>query len=266
MQIELKPRTEENVRIYFERTQDPVIRNWLPQASQTVEQALEAYWQSLAPGAASYGRTIWADGSYVGDIWCYGIRQESDPDAMLSFCIFAKERWGQGIAGEALRRFLEETVRRFGLRKIGAFLYEDNAACRRVLEKAGFTVQEQWEEKGRNSLYMTYTAAKEENAMTFTKESNRIYCAQDGKTLAEVTFPETAPGVVVIDHTWVGPSLRGQGTAGQLMQAVVDLLRADGRKAQATCSYARAWLARHPEAADVLAPDWCDAPEACKLF
>ena len=79
--------------------------------------------------------------------------------------------------------------------------------------------------------------------MTFTKESNRIYCAQDGKTLAEVTFPETAPGMVVIDHTWVDPSLRGQGTAGQLMQAVVDLLRADGRKAQATCSYARAWLA-----------------------
>ena len=266
MQIELKPRTEENVRIYFERTQDPVIRHWLPQTSQTVEQALEAYRQSLAPEAASYGRTIWADGVYVGDIWCYGICQEPDPDAMLSFCIFAKERWGQGIAGEALRRFLEEIVHRFGLRKIGAFLYEDNAACRRVLEKAGFTVQEQWEEEGRNSLYMTYTVAKEENAMTFTKESNRIFCAQDGRTLAEVTFPEAGPGVVVIDHTWVDPSLRGQGTAGQLMQAVVDLLRADGRKAQATCSYARAWLARHPEAADVLAPDWCDAPEACKLF
>ena len=66
--------------------------------------------------------------------------------------------------------------------------------------------------------------------MTFTKESNRIYCAQDGKMLAEVTFPETAPGVVVIDHTWVDPSLRGQGTAGQLVQAVVDLLRADGRR------------------------------------
>ena len=102
--------------------------------------------------------------------------------------------------------------------------------------------------------------------MTFTQESNRIFCTQDGRTLAEVTFPEAGPGVVVIDHTWVDPSLRGQGTAGQLMQAVVDLLRADGRKAQATCSYARAWLARHPEAADVLAPDWCDAPEACKLF
>ena len=82
---------------------------------------------------------------------------------------------------------------------------------------------------------------------------------------AEVTFPETASGMVVIDHTWVDGALRGQGAAGQLMQAVVELLRADGRKARATCSYARAWLAKHPEAADVLAPDWCDGPEACRL-
>ena len=101
--------------------------------------------------------------------------------------------------------------------------------------------------------------------MTFTTEENRIFYAEDGKTLAEVTFPETAPGVVVVDHTWVDPSLRGQGTAGQLMQAVVDKLRADGRKAQATCSYARGWFAKHPEAADVLADDWCDGPEACRL-
>ena len=102
--------------------------------------------------------------------------------------------------------------------------------------------------------------------MKFTIENNRIFCAKDGRTLAEVTFPEIAPGVVVVDHTWVDSSLWGQGTAGQLMQAVVDKLRADGRKAQATCSYARGWFAKHPEAADVLAPDWCDAPEACRLF
>lgn len=33
MQVELRERTEENVRIYFARTQDPEIRHWLPQAS-----------------------------------------------------------------------------------------------------------------------------------------------------------------------------------------------------------------------------------------
>ena len=265
MRIELRERTEEDVRTYFARTRDPAIQAVLPQASRTVEQALEAYRQSLAPGSASYGRTIWAEGTYVGDIWCYGIHQEPDPDAMLSFCIFAKERWGQGIATQALRQFLAGIVPRFGLRRIGAFLYEDNAASRRVLEKAGFALQERWIEEGRASLYCIYTAPKEENAMTFTQESNRIFCERDGKTLAEVTFPEAGPGVVVIDHTWVDGSLRGQGAAGPLMQAGGELLRAAGRKARATCSYARAWLAKHPEAADVLAPDWCDGPEACRL-
>ena len=101
--------------------------------------------------------------------------------------------------------------------------------------------------------------------MTFTTENDRIFCRQEGRVVAEVTFPQIRPGAVVIDHTWVDPSLRGQGTAGQLMQAVVDKLRADGRKAQATCSYARGWFAKHPEAADVLADDWCDGPEACRL-
>ena len=88
---------------------------------------------------------------------------------------------------------------------------------------------------------------------------------ENDQVLGEITFPVCGPETVVIDHTWVDPSLRGQGTAGQLMQAVVDKLRADGRKARATCSYARGWFAKHPEAADVLADDWCDGPEACRL-
>ena len=49
------------------------------------------------------------------------------------------------------------------------------------------------------------------------------------------------------------------------MQAVVDALRADGRKARATCSYAREWLSRHPEAADILDEGWQDDPAACRL-
>ena len=90
--------------------------------------------------------------------------------------------------------------------------------------------------------------------MTFTTENDRIFCRQEGRVVAEVTFPQIRPGAVVIDHTWVDPSLRGQGAAGQLMQA------GGGRPAGpptaarrgATCSYAREWLSRHPEAADIL--------------
>ena len=87
MEMELRPRTEQEVRIYFARTRDPEIQARIPQRSQTVEQALEDYRRSLAPGADSYGRTVWADGVYVGDVWCYCIHAEPDPDAMVSYCI-----------------------------------------------------------------------------------------------------------------------------------------------------------------------------------
>ena len=74
---------------------------------------------------------------------------------------------------------------------------------------------------------------------------------ETGKLLAEVTFPEQE-GVTVINHTFVDGSLRGQGVAGQLLRAVADTLRQDGRKARATCSYAIHWFETHPEEQDLL--------------
>ena len=153
MNMELRPRTEEEVRVYFARTRDPEIQTRIPQRSQTVEQALEDYRRSLAPGADSYGRTVWADGVYVGDVWCYGIHAEADPDAMVSYCIFDKDCWGQGVASRALEQFLADAGPRFGLKRVGAFVYADNPASVRVLEKNGFTLRETFEEEGRRSFF-----------------------------------------------------------------------------------------------------------------
>ena len=58
MQIELKLRTEENVRIYFERTRDPEIQARIPQRSQTVEQALEAYRGTSGAMASTPSRAL----------------------------------------------------------------------------------------------------------------------------------------------------------------------------------------------------------------
>lgn len=88
--------------------------------------------------------------------------------------------------------------------------------------------------------------------MEFRQEPGRIFATgEDGRLLAEVTFPERE-GAVEIDHTFVDPSLRGQGVAGQLLQAAADTLRAQGRKARPTCSYAVRWFETHPEYADLL--------------
>ena len=82
--------------------------------------------------------------------------------------------------------------------------------------------------------------------MEFIHEPNRIYGTdKNGKVLAEVTFPETEPGIYVINHTIVDSSLQGQGIAGQLVQAAADDIKSKGGEIRATCSYAIKWLEKH---------------------
>ena len=88
--------------------------------------------------------------------------------------------------------------------------------------------------------------------MPFVTESNRIYYEQEGRTLAEITFPALDDTTVNIDHTFVDECLRGQGVAGWLMELAAAELERTGRKAVATCSYARRWLENHPDQAEKL--------------
>lgn len=153
MKVELRERTEEHVRIYFEKTRDAAVCTMLPQAAATVEQAVEDYRRTRLPGAASYGRTIYVDGAYVGDIWCYCIDRRETPNAMLSYCLFEKALWGRGITTLAVKRFLADAVPRYGLKTVGAFSYCANGASLRVLEKNGFARVETFAEDGVESAY-----------------------------------------------------------------------------------------------------------------
>ena len=81
------------------------------------------------------------------------------------------------------------------------------------------------------------------NDYGFELKGNGLYKYDDeGKVIAEVTFPETAPGVFTIDHTFVDNSLRGQGMAAKLVEAAVEEIKKRGGTVQATCSYAVKWL------------------------
>lgn len=88
--------------------------------------------------------------------------------------------------------------------------------------------------------------------MEFQHEKGRVFALDpSGKLVAEITFP-VSNGVANIDHTFVDGSLRGQGVAGQLVRAAAEQIRADGLKAQLTCSYAVRWFSEHPEQSDLL--------------
>ena len=53
--------------------------------------------------------------------------------------------------------------------------------------------------------------------------------------------------VLEITHTGVPPALGGRGIAGALVQALLDHARDHGLKVRPLCSYARAYMQRHPE-------------------
>ena len=157
MEIRLGERTEETVRTYFQKAGTPEIRRVLPQRAKTLEEALDDFRESRKPGAKSYGRTIWAVGRYVGDVWCYCMDPGGTPNAMVSYCVFAPDCRNRGVASRALELFLEEVRETFALKTVGAFTFADNPASIRVLEKNGFRLLEEFEEDGTLSRYYEKT-------------------------------------------------------------------------------------------------------------
>ena len=154
MHISLENRTADSVRIYFEKTNRSEIKRVLPQKAKTVEEALEDYEKTLLSNAKSYGQTVYVDGKYVGDVWCYCIDMENEPNCMISFCIFEPEYWFKGVATTAVKKFIQNICARYHVKTIGAFTFAHNLASIRVLEKNGFVVMEGFEEDGVLSKYL----------------------------------------------------------------------------------------------------------------
>lgn len=154
MVITLEKRTAETVKIYFEKANKQEIKQFLPQKAKTVEEALEDYKKTQLPDAGSFGQTIYVDGKYVGDVWCYCIALTDEPNCMVSYCIFDTDYWARGIGTAAVAMFIENIRDKYGVKTIGAFTFSRNIASIKVLEKNGFSVREEFEEEGVWSKYL----------------------------------------------------------------------------------------------------------------
>lgn len=89
--------------------------------------------------------------------------------------------------------------------------------------------------------------------MNYIYEKHRIYVNNDdGKMMVNATFPLIKEGVVNVNHTYVDPSLRGQGIASQLMHEVYQHAKKLGYKMVATCPYAVVWFKKHQELTDII--------------
>ena len=91
--------------------------------------------------------------------------------------------------------------------------------------------------------------------MNFIHKENEIVLFNENEDLlAQITFPylKEDNSCVDLNHTFVDPSLRGQGVAGKLMAEAVKDLKERGLNAVPTCSYAQRWFEKHPEYSDLL--------------
>ena len=90
--------------------------------------------------------------------------------------------------------------------------------------------------------------------MEIFKDRKKVYIKDEsGRMIAFIMFPRVDDNTVNINRTVVDPSLRGQGIAGKLMEVAYEVIKEQGLKAIASCSYAAAWFEKHPDKKDILA-------------
>ena len=74
--------------------------------------------------------------------------------------------------------------------------------------------------------------------MEFTREKEAfVHRNANGQLLAEITWVILDEHTWEANHTFVDPSLRGQGVAKQLVDALVDVARSEHKKIKPTCPY-----------------------------
>lgn len=86
--------------------------------------------------------------------------------------------------------------------------------------------------------------------ITDNTAERRFELNEQGK-LAYASF-RISGHVISLLHIEADPSLRGQGTAGRLMEGVLGMIREKGMKVRPVCGYADSYIRRHSSHADLL--------------
>ena len=81
-----------------------------------------------------------------------------------------------------------------------------------------------------------------------------FYIEIDAVKVAEMTYSHAKPNKIIIDHTEVSETLKGQGVGYKLIEASVAYMIANGLKVIPLCPFANAVIKKkHDEYADVIA-------------
>ncbi len=86
------------------------------------------------------------------------------------------------------------------------------------------------------------------------EKKGAFYIEIDDVKVAEMTYSHAKPNKIIIDHTEVSETLKGQGVGYKLVDAAVDYLRANNLKVIPLCPFANAvFMKKNDQYKDVLA-------------
>lgn len=92
-----------------------------------------------------------------------------------------------------------------------------------------------------------------EVSVTDNAAEARYELAANGSLLGFIQYHDR-PDARVLVHTEVDPAHEGEGLGSQLIEGALEDIRAHGLELVPLCPFVRAYLRRHPEQADLVAP------------
>ncbi|MGX7350955.1 GNAT family acetyltransferase [Enterococcus canis] len=88
--------------------------------------------------------------------------------------------------------------------------------------------------------------------MEIKEEKSRFVLLNDqGEEAGEITWSSAGDDLMIVDHTFVDPTYRGQKLAEKLVLATVEKARRDDQKILPLCPFAKKEFNEKPEYADV---------------
>lgn len=86
----------------------------------------------------------------------------------------------------------------------------------------------------------------------FDGKRGSFYLEEGAKRFAEMVYVMAGPKKMIIEHTEVDESLKGQGIGGKLLDELVDYVRKEGIKVIPLCPFAKSVFTKKEELRDVL--------------
>ena len=140
--IQLREVVDDDLPLFFEHQSDPEACRMAAFPVRERE-AFTAHWARIRRDDTVVIRTITSDGDVVGYVGSF----TRSGERLVAYWI-GRERWGQGIATQALASFLEQD----STRPLRGRVAHHNGASIRVLEKCGFVLCDSRAEAGVEEL------------------------------------------------------------------------------------------------------------------